>query len=168
MIIGRVILEAILQVGLIALLATLFLKERTKHNYLRILIFVLIYIGYQIVLVLPKLSKHFDFIQSDWNWEGKIFGIAYGIFCYLMFKKCFIDNNFFTFNQKAENKKKTWIVSISVITIMSVLYYFISESEFDKETLAFQLTMPALDEEIMFREILLGLLLTALPDKVSF
>jgi membrane protease YdiL (CAAX protease family) len=164
----RLILEAILQVGLIALLATFFLQERTKQNYLRILFFVLIYTGYQIVLVLPRLAKQFDFIQSDWNWEGKIFGIAFGILSYFMFRKYFIPNNFFTFKQKAENKKKTRIVSISVIMIMSVLYYFIAESEFDKETLAFQLTMPALDEEIMFRGILIGLLLTALPDKVSF
>lgn len=43
--IGRLFLEAILQVGFIALLAALFLKERTRQNYLRILFFVLIYIG---------------------------------------------------------------------------------------------------------------------------
>lgn len=65
--IGRLILEAILQAGLIALLAALFLKKRTRQNYLRILFFVLIYIGYQLVLVLPKLAIQFDFIQSDWN-----------------------------------------------------------------------------------------------------
>lgn len=88
---------------------------------------------------MPKLAIQFDLNQSDWNWEGKIFGIAFGILSYFMSKKYFIPKNFFTFRQKAENKKKTWIVSISVIIIMSVLYYFIAESEFDKETLAFQL-----------------------------
>lgn len=40
-------------------------------------------------------------------------------------------------------------------------------SPFDFETLAFQLTMPGIDEEIMFREVLLGLLLNALKDKIS-
>jgi uncharacterized protein len=164
----RYTLEAFLQVGPIALIAILFLKERTKENHLRILFFTLIYIVYQLVLILPKLSREFDFIQSGWNWEGKIFGIAFGTLCYFIFKKYFSPNNFFTFKQDAENKKKTWTLSIAVIIIMSVIYYFIEQSEFDKETLAFQLTMPGLDEEIMFRGILLGLLLTALPAKIPY
>jgi membrane protease YdiL (CAAX protease family) len=37
----------------------------------------------------------------------------------------------------------------------------------DRETLLFQLTMPGLDEEIMFRAILLGLLLTCLKENIK-
>lgn len=164
----RFLLEAIIQVGGIALMAFLLVKEKSKENYLRIFFFALIFIIYQIFLVLPKLSKPFDFIESNWNWEGKIFGIILGIVCYFIFKNYFTENDFFTFKQNAENKKKTWIVAVAVITLMSALYYFIAQSKFDAETLAFQLTMPALDEEIMFRGVLLGLLLTALREKFLF
>jgi len=44
----------------------------------------------------------------------------------------------------------------------SFFSYFDSAKEFDWETLIFQLTMPGFDEEIIFRAILLGLLLTSL------
>lgn len=157
-----------MQVGGIALIAVLLLKEKSKDNYLRTLFFALIFIAYQIILVLPKLSNRFDFIESNWNWEGKLFGIVLGIICYFIFRNYFTEHDFFTFRQNPENKKKTWIVAIAVIILMSSLYYFIAQSEFDAETLAFQLTMPALDEEIMFRGVLLGLLLTALREKFLF
>ena len=48
---------------------------------------------------------------------------------------------------------------------MSFLFFF---SKFNLETLAFQISLPGIDEEIMFRGILLGLLATSLKDKISF
>lgn len=166
--IERYILEALIQVIPVVLIAIIILKDRTNENYLRLLFFIIIYVVYQLILVLPRFISELDFIQSDWNWEGKILGIIFGIVCYFIFRKYFATNNFFTFKQSPENIRRTRIVSVAVIVIMTALYYFIGQSEFDKETLAFQLTMPALDEEIMFRGILLGLLLTALPSKVPF
>ncbi len=166
--IERFLLEALIQVAGIALIAIFLVKAKTKENYLRVLFFALIFIVYQIALVLPKLSKSFDFIESNWNWEGKIFGIVWGVICYFVFRNYFAENDFFTFKQNAENSGKTWIVAVSVIVLMSVLYYFIAKSDFDTETLVFQLTMPALDEEIMFRGILLGLFLTALRERFLF
>lgn len=166
--IERFLLEAFIQVVGLALIAIFLVKAKTKENYLRVLFFALIFIVYQIALVFPKLSRNFDFFESNWNWEGKTFGIILGVICYFVFRNYFVENDFFTFRQNPENKKKTWIVAISVIVLMSVLYYFIGKSDFSAETLAFQLTMPALDEEIMFRGILLGLLLTALREKFLF
>lgn len=164
----RFILEALLQLIFIVVPALLLLKHRNKRNYLRIVLFSVIYIVYQIVLVLPTMFEGCRFIESGWNWEGKIFAIAFGLLTYFIFMKHFAPNNFFTLKQNPANKKKTWIVCITVIILMSVLYYFIAQSEFDLETLAFQLTMPAIDEEIMFRVVLLGLLLTSLPEKVPY
>ena len=37
----------------------------------------------------------------------------------------------------------------------------------DRETLLYQLTMPGLDEEILFRAVLLGLLLTCLKENIK-
>ena len=162
----RYILEALIQVAPLSLTAVLILQNRSKSNYLRIFFFSIIFVSYQVILVLPRVFASLNFIKSNWNWTGKLFGIVFGIICYFVFKKYFAPNNFFTFRQSIENKGKTIIVSVTVIVVISVLYYFIGQSDFNIETLVFQLTMPSLDEEIMFRGILLGLLLTALPNKI--
>lgn len=162
------ILEAALQVGVLIPFSILFMKERTRDNYLRILFFALIYIGYQIVLVLPKLVKTLNFIDSNWNWEGKTYGIIFGVICYFVFRKFFSENDFFTLRQNNENFKKTLIASIFIVVLAVMIAPLFGSSPFDSETLAFQLTMPGIDEEMMFRGILLGLLLTALKDKISF
>ena len=164
----RFILEGLLQVCIPTILALLFLKHRTQINYLRIIIFSAVYILYQLILVLPAYGKPFSFIESRWNWDGKIYAIIFGIFCYFVFKKYLVTNNFFTFKQEPKSNRITWIVTFSVILVMSLIYYFIATSDFNVQTLAFQLLMPALDEEMIFRGIFLGLLLTALPGKVLF
>jgi hypothetical protein len=46
------------------------------------------------------------------------------------------------------------------------MFFLASKSKFDFETLAFQLTLPAIDEEIMFRGILLGLLMSSLKSRI--
>lgn len=161
----KYILEAILQVIFPTTLALIFLINRTRQNYLRITIFSIVYILYQAILVLPRYGL--TFIESNWNWDGKIYAIFFGVICFFLFKKYFIPNNFFTLKQELKSNKITWIVTLSIIVGISTIYYFIDSSDFDGETLAFQLLMPALDEEIIFRGILLGLLLTSLPGKVS-
>lgn len=164
----RFLLEAILQVSVIAFFALFLIDRKTRDNYLRILFFALVYVGYQIVLVLPKISPPLVFIDSRWNWEGKIFGIVFGVICYFIFRKCFKENDFFTLRQDKENFKKSLAVAVIAVLLVTAIAYLTGSSEFNAETLVFQLTMPALDEEIMFRGILLGLLMTALRDKVPF
>lgn len=162
------LIEAILQVTIITALAFFLVRSRTKENYLRILLFAFIYVVYQMILVLPKLSKPFNFIGGNWNWDGKIFGTAFGIFCYFAFRRYFGDNDFFTFRQNQEGFKKALIVAAVSVALVTTIAYLTGKDEFSAETLAFQLTMPAIDEEIMFRVILFGLLLTALREKIAF
>jgi uncharacterized protein len=164
----RFLLEAILQVIFIIPLAIFLMKNRTKEDYLRIFFCALIYISYQIALVLPKLSEALNFIGGKWNWDGKIFGILFGVICYFVFRKYFSENDFFTLRQNHENFKKSLTVAIVIVILATIIAALTGNSEFDKETLAFQLTMPGVDEEIMFRGILLGLLMTTLREKVSF
>lgn len=164
---NRFLLEAILQVIIIVPLAMLLADKRRKENYLRILFFAIIYIVYQLTLVLPKLSEPLNFIGGNWNWDGKLFGIIFGIICYFIFRKYFSENDFFTFRQDANGFKPALITAIISVLLVTTIAYLTGKDEFSAETLAFQLTMPAIDEEIMFRGILLGLLITALRDKIS-
>jgi uncharacterized protein len=164
----RYLVEALLQVIIIVPFAVVFAEKRTRENYLRILFFALIYVGYQIVLILPELSASLNFIGGNWNWDGKLFGILFGIICYFIFRKHFAENDFFTFRQNRQGFKNAIIATIVSVLLVTAIAYLTGKDEFNTETLAFQLAMPAIDEEIMFRGILLGLLMTALRDKVSF
>ena len=164
----KIFLEALLQVLPIILLSILFLKEKTKINFLRILIFTFCYVIYQIFLVLPKINSSFDFIKSSWNWDGKIYGIICGILSYFLFKKYFRENDFFTLKQNKENLKSALIGASAIVLISTIVWFLLGKSDLNIETLAFQISLPGIDEEIMFRGILLGLLATSLKDKISF
>ena len=164
----RFFVEAFLQAIIPAVFAFFLVGKKTTENYLRIALFLLIYVFYQIVLILPKMSQTLNFIDSRWNWEGKLLGILFGIVCYFVFRKYFAENDFFTLRQDRENFKKVLTVSAFAVLLVALIAYFTGKSEFNAETLAFQLTMPAIDEEIMFRGILLGLLMTALSEKIPF
>lgn len=164
----KILIEAILQVLVLIPFAIFFLKEKSKLNFGRIFIFGFCYIVYQIFLVLPKLNSTFDFIKSSWNWDGKIFGIICGIVFYFIFRNYFLENDFFTLKQNKENFKPALIGAVSIILLSAIVWFLLGKSDFDTETLAFQLTVPGIDEEIMFRGILLGLLATSLKDKILF
>ncbi len=164
----RYLLEPILQIIIIVPFALLFVNQRTRENYLRILFFALIYAVYQIVLVLPRLFQPLNLIESSWNWDGKIYGILFGVMCYFIFRKYFSDNDFFTLKQDKDGFKKSSLVAIFIIILATTIGILLGSDKFNLETLAFQLTMPGIDEEIMFRGILLGLLLSALKSKILF
>ena len=58
--------------------------------------------------------------------------------------------------------------AIFIVVLATTLGVLLGSDKFNLETLAFQLTMPGIDEEIMFRGILLGLLMSALKPKIPF
>lgn len=164
----KIILEAFLQVFIVIPFAILFLKEKNNTNFKRILIVVFCYIFYQIFLVLPRINSIFDFIESSWNWDGKIYGIICGVICYLFFKKYFEENNFFTLKQSKDNFRGALFGTIGIVLLSTLIWFLLGNSEFNLETLLFQISLPGIDEEIMFRGILLGLLTTSLKSKVPF
>lgn len=164
----EILLEAFLQVLILIPFAFFLLKKRTKINFQRLLIFVFCYVTYQVFLVLPKIDPMFDFITSSWNWDGKIYGIICGVFSYFLFNKYFRENNFFILKQNKESFKSALIGAISIVLLSTVIWFLLGQSQFNLETLAFQISLPGIDEEIMFRGILLGLLATSLKEKTLF
>lgn len=164
----KILFEAILQIAILIPFAFFLLKDKSKINFQRLLIFAVAYVVYQIVLVLPKINSNFDFTKSSWNWDGKIYGIICGILFYVLFRKFFRENDFFTLKQNKENFKPALVGAISIVLLSTIIWFLLGNSKFNSETLAFQISLPGIDEEIMFRGILLGLLATALKDKISF
>jgi membrane protease YdiL (CAAX protease family) len=122
--------------------------------------------SYQLIEPMPKLYPFFDFIKSSWNWDGKILGVFWGLVCFFIFKNHFTDNNFFRIRQERKNIKKTLIVSVILIFSTAAIWFAFGKSEFDMDTLMFQLIIPGIDEEIMYRGVLLGLLMNCIKENV--
>lgn len=164
----RYILEALLQVIVVIPFCLIFLKERTKDNLVKTALFSSIYVVYQIVLVLPRLIPELNIVESRWNWEGKLLGIVFGIICYFSFRKHFAENDYVSLRQFPGSFRKSLVAALVIVVMAIVLAYATGTSEFNFETLAFQATMPGFDEELMFRAVLLGLLMSSLRERISF
>ena len=160
---AQLLLNPLLHLAIIVPLLLIFMKERTRENYLRVLSIVVCYCLYSIALVLPYLFNSLHFINGSWNWNGKLFGLACGVILYFLFRRQFADNNFFTLKQNKEGLRSALKVAIGLLSVY-VLAGLLSEKEFDTETLLFQISMPGLDEEVMCRGVLLGLMCSALRE----
>ena len=157
----ELLLESLLYIVIILPLLLIFMKERTKENYLRVLSIVVCYLIYHFALTIQYQFDCFNLIKGSWNWDGKIYGVIWGVVAYFIFRRQFSDNNFFTLKQNKEGLKSAIKVAIAIISI-SILGGIVNEKEFNLETLFFQVTMPGIDEEIMYRGVLLGMMCSAL------
>lgn len=164
-----VVLEAIMYLIVLFPFMILLMKERTKEHFIRIGVFCLVFVVYSCAIMLGRVYDAFHIINGNWNWSGKIYGVLCGILCYYVFRKYFKERDFFTLKQAEGSKQPVWIATIG-ITVLAVLAWLFAGSggEWNIETLAFQLTLPGLDEEIMFRGVLMGLLLSSLKIKIKY
>jgi len=161
----KIIYESLLQLIVIYPLIIIFIKKYNKENIRKIIVFGLIFISYQIIIMLPNIFDFLNVINGNWNWNGKILGVLFGVLCYFLFRKLFKDYDFFTLKQDKTDFKKISILSLAVVLFATIMWFIFGKSEFDMETLAFQLTLPGIDEEIMYRGVLLGILMSGLKEK---
>ncbi len=163
-------LELGLHLLILAPFIFLCLKDRSKVNIQRFFVFLICYFVNSVFLALPKFYPFFDIIKGGWNWDGKIYGTLGGIAAYFLFRGLFKENDFFTFRQNRHGLKSAlWWAGVMVV-FSSILHFVVGgwTRTFDYETLAFQISLPGIDEEINIRGILLGLLVSSLREKISF
>ena len=158
---AQLLLNPLLHLAVIVPLLLIFMKERTRENYLRVVSIVSGYLVYYFALTLQSYFDCFNIIGGAWNWDGKIYGIVCGVAMYFLFRRQFADNNFFTLRQDKAGLKSALKVVIAILSI-SILGGVVNDNEFNIETLLFQLSMPGLDEETMYRGVLLGLMCSTL------
>lgn len=154
------------QVIVLAPLILLFIRRITRLNLIRITLFFIIFLVYKFFLILPNYYEGLIFFKSDWGWTGKIYGIIVGLISYFLFKNYFAEYDYFTLRQKTDFIRSTVVASISIVILATVIHYALGEAEFDVETLLYQLTMPGIGEEIIYRGIFLGLLMSVLKRKI--
>jgi len=160
------LLENTLHLIIILPIVFMFLKNRNKENYYKIVIFIFVFLAYEFIIKLPWHFELFNFIHSKWNWDGKLMGVLFGLISFMLFKKQFQNYNYFTLKQDKENKNKVFWVSGGVVVLATIIWYIFGKTDFNIETLAFNLILPGIDEEIIFRGILLGLLMSILKENV--
>lgn len=157
----HLLLEPVLHILILVPVILIFLRETSSVNILRIVLFCGSYLIYQIMLVLPRLFPVFDVIQSSWNWEGKILAAIWAILAWVCCRKYFPGHNFMTFHQDRQGFRSALLAAAGVVVLATGIWYWLGNANWDAETLIFQATLPGIDEEIMFRGVLLGLLLSS-------
>jgi len=162
----KIFIESLLHILIILPMMILFMKKKTKINLQRILIFTLVYIVYYMLISIPNEVSFFDFIKSRWNWDGKIIGIIWAVVSYYLFKNYFLENNYFTIKQNKNGFKHALVAGICIVVLSTVIWFLSGDSDFNIDTLTFQLTLPGIDEELIFRGILLGLLMTSMKNNI--
>ena len=105
---------------LIIIPCAIIFMEKSRINFYRILIFSFCWISYAVVIFLPVCYNNLRFIHSSWNWNGKLYACIWVIICYYLFRRFFIENDFFTIKQEKKNIKITFILSIITILIISI------------------------------------------------
>ena len=157
----RVFIEGLLPMLFIMPFMIIFIKDKSHFKTLGV--FGIIFISHEVIVRLPMLYTQLQITNGQWNWTGKLLGIIFGIVVYIVIRKKISPYDFIKIEQQYFQKT---IIATVLITCFAFFSYFDSSLTMNKETLLFQLTMPGLDEEIMFRAILLGLLLTCLKENI--
>ena len=91
-------------------------------------------------------------IPGEWNWQGKLLALAVTL---IVASRMGWREVGLTWRQRREGKALTWAVfALTVAVFAGIALMFDGESA-DAETMAFQWTMPGLEEEPFYRGVLL-------------
>jgi len=91
------IIESVLPLLFVLSLTILFIKDKSQIN--TIALFSVIFIVNEIILHLPKEFMELQLIKGKWNWTGKLAGIIFGIFTYIILNDKLKSFDFLRFRQ---------------------------------------------------------------------
>lgn len=136
-----------------------FTLKNTRLETLKILLIFSSFFTARIVLLyLPLEFDILNFVNGKWNWSGKIYAICGSLIFLGVYRKFELKEYYLTLKQDSGFKKKGTLIILIIFLIYCVKYYFESPTNWNLETILYQLTMPGIDEEIAYRGIMLGLL----------
>lgn len=120
--------------------------------------------GISFITNIYSINSH---LNLHWNWIGKTFGVFFWIGALLLlkrFKPTFrIADAGFTWSQNPGSMKPVLTGSILLLLLASLMTQLIGDGIYDTEEIIFQASLPGLDEEPMFRGLLLYCLTLAIP-----
>jgi len=136
-----------------------FLGKKTESSSRTALIAFLIYFWLDAFLVrLPIEVEGLAFLSLNMNWEGKIFSYLGAIGYLFLFGRNSLKEFGLTLEQESGSgqfSKRTLVVFFGLVCAYG---FMIGGYDPSLENMLFQLTMPSIVEEIVYRGIMLGLL----------
>jgi membrane protease YdiL (CAAX protease family) len=141
----------------ISFLAFLSLKYFDRRLTFSFGVLYAVYVGLgDLVTGLPPEVAELRFVFSRWNWSGKVYSLLFSV---AVIGALRLKANAIGAALPHKNVK-IGIIALALLTSTSVVQGFVFEpSPPSAETVAFQLLMPSLAEELMFRGIAPALLL---------
>ncbi|MEJ0104567.1 MAG: CPBP family intramembrane glutamic endopeptidase [Bacteroidota bacterium] len=152
------ILTALLQTLIIIILVVL-IKPK-KDNYLKyLLLFAGIFIAESLISGWAA-SYPFTNLGLQYNWIGKLSALLFLLLLVFVVKVISKKDAFATFEMNTSGSKKILALALAYLLIRFSIYFFTQTDKavFHTEAILFQATLPGIEEELLFRGILLGLL----------
>jgi membrane protease YdiL (CAAX protease family) len=100
-----------------------------------------------------------NLLPGAWNWEGKLASLGLALLAIAVFD---LDRAAIGWQGVQRNSRSTWIAVVLLIGLSTSLGFVFQPSAPDVETVAFQLLMPGMVEELVYRGVAPALLLGAL------
>ncbi len=166
-----VILEDFLFLSIIAPLVFFSLKDKSKDTIGILLALVFIYFLDSILLELPRhyLALRIFHWNTHWNWNGKFYATIGSILFLVFYRKFKLADYFLTFKQNKQFAKTGILIVASILLIKSSVFYFYdTKMNWNLDTLLYQFSAPGINEEIIYRGIMLGLFTKVLKQKIMF
>jgi len=132
-------------------------KYLSFSNWKPIVIFSLLYLTNSILSSLPLFfTEIHSLIDSKWNWEDKLISL---IFLVIVFSYSKYKEFFYPIIPSRFEIKYVAAIFIFYLITSSWTLFAIDSGRFNWDSFGFQMTMPSLTEEILFRSMIFGLMI---------
>lgn len=159
----RLLLEQLMHLVVVLPIALFTLKSPRRGSIKVLIAFAFFFIFNKILLHLPLEFEVLRLFESKWNWTGKLLSILGAVLFLSVYRKFNLKDYYLTFKQDQAHFKKGVIILSVIYVITAILdFTFGSARAWDADTILYQLTMPGIHEEMVYRGILLGLLVQIL------
>lgn len=115
-----------------------------------------------LLTALPSAVDALDVVPGQWNWEGKALGLA-GALAFVALGPLTATDAGLTLGQRRGSGRPALLATLGLTALSFGLGLLFGGGASGAETVAFQLTMPGLAEEVAYRGVFVALLHRALP-----
>lgn len=144
--------------AVLCLLAALWVRHRVRWSWM--LGAIALYAAHKTLVFLPIIFSGPDLIPGRYNWEGKVFGIAFLLIAGGLVFRGHMKSWGLTLSQKGPAPVAGLCVA-ALTAMATAAYMFLYFPGVKSEPFidwAYQLTMPSLDEEFLYRGVMLVML----------
>ena len=145
-----------------ALALALFLDPKRRWTW------ALLFLGLlaldDLATILPRFVPALRIAGADWNWSGKIASIVWAALFVALGPLTRAEVGM-VLRQRAGSLGPALLATLGLTAASFCIGLAFGGGVFDRETLAFQLTMPGLAEELVYRGVFIGVLHRALPTR---